>query len=89
MLALASLAGVCLTETRVLVIGSINDVALFRILIAGGVGDYLVKPLTPIVLTAALRSLGHAEAASPMARGRIVAVRGGCGAATVAASLDG
>jgi pilus assembly protein CpaE len=89
--ALARLADVCLEDTRVLAIGSRNDVALFKALTAQGVGDYLVKPLQPGVVGAALGRLQADAAALPVAAGgRVVAVlgaRGGCGATTLATSL--
>ena len=89
--ALATLAAVCLAETRVLAVGSANDVGLFRALLAAGVGDYLVKPLLVSPLAIALRGADDAKlVASPASDGRVVAVigvRGGCGATTIATSL--
>jgi pilus assembly protein CpaE len=87
--ALADLAEVCLAETRVLVVGSRDNVGLFRELLAAGVSDYLVKPLQPDALAAALAAIEPAPSVMPHT-GHIVAVmgvRGGCGATTVATSL--
>jgi pilus assembly protein CpaE len=92
--ALAGLAQVCLAETRVLAIGSADDVRLFRALLAAGVSDYLVKPLEAGALAAALQQIAaeapDAAVAAGAATGRLVAVlgvRGGSGATTVASSL--
>lgn len=40
--------------TRVIAIGSVNDVGVYRELIAAGATDYLVKPVTPETLESAL-----------------------------------
>jgi pilus assembly protein CpaE len=88
---LARLADACLAETRVLAIGSRNDIALFKALLAQGIGDYLVKPLQPAAVAAALGRAQAVVAPVPAAAGgRVVAVlgvRGGCGATTLATSL--
>lgn len=91
---IGALADVCDEGTRVLAIGDVNDIALYRALVGFGVHDYLVKPLDPASLAA---SLGRAKdgpqaAAEPAAPtvGRIVAVvgaRGGVGATTIAVNV--
>ena len=91
--ALAVLAEHCLPETRVLAFGSADDVGLFRALLAAGVGDYLVKPLDPQVLSEAMQATAARTddtGALCSATGQLVAVmgaRGGCGASMLAASL--
>jgi pilus assembly protein CpaE len=93
--ALSGLADACLAQTRVLAIGSGNDVALYRALVAAGVSDYLVKPLQQDTLAATLARVDAAgddeDAPPPQAGlGRVVAVigaRGGAGATTLATSL--
>jgi pilus assembly protein CpaE len=93
--ALSALADACLAQTRVLAVGTGNDVGLYRALLAAGVSDYLVKPLQPDALVAALGRIdaaGDDAAARPSAAalGRVVAVigaRGGAGATTLATSL--
>jgi pilus assembly protein CpaE len=91
-----ALAEVCDDGTQVIVIGEVNDVDLYRKLIASGVDDYFVKPIALTTATAALRQLDRAfTAASSLAErsqkpGRIVAVigaRGGVGATTVAVNV--
>ncbi|MDP4022786.1 AAA family ATPase [Methylobacterium sp. NEAU 140] len=82
---LDALAEVCDEGTRVLVIGHVNDVALYRQLIQRGVSDYLMAPVDPLVLIAAISHLFAAPGVKPI--GRTVAVygvRGGIGASTVA-----
>ena len=87
---IGSLAGVCDAGTRVIALGNINDVNLFRSLAALGVHDYLLKPVT----AEALNGLVVKPAEEPVAAepeeagvGRLIAVigaRGGVGASTIA-----
>ncbi|MAN79201.1 MAG: hypothetical protein CMM77_06680 [Rhodospirillaceae bacterium] len=95
--AVNAFAEVCRPDTRVLVLGSVNDVAVYRALTDLGVSDYLVKPVAGPQLTAALVRLGAVEAdtapaAVPAAkRGTVTGVlsaRGGAGASTVAVNLS-
>lgn len=88
---MASLAEVCDEGTEVIALGDVNDVELYRSLIAAGVHDYLVKPVSAEALMAALTRAErgpHGEPAPKM--GRLIAVvgtRGGVGATTVATNL--
>jgi pilus assembly protein CpaE len=87
--ALAEIVSRCGPQTRVLAIGTVNDVALFRRLSANGVADYLVKPVSSEVLSEALqRSIrSEVEATDTKRRARIhafIGARGGVGASTVA-----
>lgn len=82
---LEALAESCDAGTKVIVIGHVNDVQLYRDLIRRGVSDYLIAPLGPLDI---LRSLSELYVA-PEARnlGRTIAVmgaKGGVGASTVA-----
>jgi pilus assembly protein CpaE len=82
---LDALAEVCDEGTRVLVIGHLNDVTLYRQLIQRGVSDYLMAPVEPLTLIAAISDLFTAPGVKPV--GRTVAVygvKGGIGASTVA-----
>src|SRR6201996_3405311 len=45
---LEHLASVCDPGTRVVVIGSVNDIALYRELMRRGVSDYVIAPVAPI-----------------------------------------
>jgi pilus assembly protein CpaE len=81
-------------STRVIAIGTTNDIGLYRELIEAGVTDYLAKPLSDrAVLSAIHRAEGQDTAAKTPGMGassRIVVVmgtRGGVGASTVAANI--
>lgn len=85
----------CSRETHVIAIGAVNDVNLYRELIALGVTDYLVKPLSGDAFHKALVSATtEVEEAPPQAAkselGRltlVVGARGGVGATTVAVNI--
>jgi pilus assembly protein CpaE len=80
-------------STRVIAIGTTNDVTLYRELIEAGVTDYLAKPLSDRAILGAIHRAEGADAAAKAPAGersRIVAVmasRGGVGASTVAANI--
>jgi pilus assembly protein CpaE len=90
------LAEVCEPGTVVIAMGQVNDVRLFRDLVASGIHDYLLKPVFPeqvrdvlMHAQAMLNAPRHAEA-SDRTRHSVTAVigtRGGAGASTVATSL--
>jgi pilus assembly protein CpaE len=83
--ALDELATVCDAGTRVVVIGSANDVTPYRELVRRGVSDYVTGPVEPIDVVRAICGLYAASEA--VAVGRIIAVvgaKGGVGASTVA-----
>ncbi len=82
---LESLAEFCDSGTRVVVIGSHNDIVLYRDLMGRGVSDYLVSPLDVLAVVRALSGLYTQADADPL--GKIVAVtgvKGGVGASVVA-----
>lgn len=91
-----ALAEVCEPGTVVVAIGQVNDVRLYRDLLASGIHDYLLKPLSASQLRDALN---HAQAvfAAPKANDpdaakrhistAVVGTRGGVGASTLATSL--
>jgi pilus assembly protein CpaE len=86
---MASLAEVCDEGTQVIAIGDVNDVELYRSLIASGVHDYLVKPVSAEAMAAALTRAGPQGEPAPK-MGRLIAVvgaRGGVGATTIATNL--
>ncbi len=95
--AINAFADLCHPDTRVLVLGAVNDVATYRRLIDLGVADYLVKPVAAIQLADAFERLAAAEDQAPAVaqidparRGAVVGVvsaRGGAGASTVAVNL--
>ena len=82
---LDELATVCDPGTRVVVIGSVNDVAPYRELVRRGVNDYVIGPVVALDVVRSICSLFSASEA--IAVGRIIAVvgaKGGVGASTVA-----
>src|SRR6186997_1116973 len=82
---LDQLAEVCDAATRVVVMGRVNDVTLYRELTRRGVSEYLMTPVNTIDVVRAVCHLYSAPDAKPV--GRIVAVvgaKGGVGASTVA-----
>jgi pilus assembly protein CpaE len=82
---LDSLADVCDAGTRVVVIGHVNDVVLYRELVRRGVNDYLIAPIGTIDIVRSVCGLFSAPDAKAV--GRIIAVvgaKGGIGASTIA-----
>jgi pilus assembly protein CpaE len=82
---LDQLASVCDAGTRVVVIGSDNDVAPYRELVRRGVSDYMIGPVETLDVVRAI--CGLFSASDAVAVGRIIAVvgaKGGVGASTVA-----
>lgn len=82
---LDQLATVCDAGTRVVVIGRINDVILYRELVRRGVSDYAIAPVTPIDVVRSICNLFSTPEAAAV--GRIIAVvgaKGGVGASTIA-----
>ena len=82
---LDQLATVCDAGTRVIVIGRLNDVALYRELVRRGVSDYMIAPVTAIDVVRSVCNLFSAPEAKAV--GRIVAIvgaKGGVGASTIA-----
>lgn len=85
----AALAAVMEPGTKLIVIGSANDVALYRDLLGVGASDYLVKPLDALLLHAALTegAAGGKAGQAPAKLGRVIAfvgARGGVGSTTMA-----
>ncbi|HLY07435.1 MAG TPA: pilus assembly protein CpaE [Rhizomicrobium sp.] len=79
------LADVCDPATKVVVVGRVNDVELYRELMKRGVSEYLVAPLNPTSLTETISSLYVDRETQPI--GRVVAfvsARGGAGSSTLA-----
>jgi pilus assembly protein CpaE len=82
---LASFAEVCQPTTKVIVIGHVNDVILYRELIKNGVSEYLVAPINPMQFIETIAHLYSDPKAAPL--GRIVAFvgsKGGVGSSTIA-----
>jgi pilus assembly protein CpaE len=72
---------------KIVALGTVNDVGLYRDLIAAGASDYLVKPIGRGALASALDRDGTAIGSAPAWLGQIVAFvgsRGGVGTTTAA-----
>lgn len=91
-----ALAEVCEPGTVVIAVGQVNDVRLYRDLLASGIHDYLLKPLSPQQVHDALNQAlavfmspkaGDADAAKRHISTAVVGTRGGVGASTLATSL--
>lgn len=94
-----ALAEVCEPGTIVIAVGSINDVHLYRELLASGIHDYLLKPVTEHVMRESLHNAQtalHAPKSDPAAEAQaesktttvaVIGARGGVGVSTVASSL--
>ena len=91
-----ALAEVCEPGTVVIAVGQVNDVRLYRDLVASGIHDYLLKPLSPgqirdslIQAQTVFSAPRHtdAHAAKRHISTAIVGTRGGVGASMLATSL--
>lgn len=79
------LAEVCDPATKVIVIGRVNDVELYRDLMRRGASEYLVAPVSPLQVIEVISGLYLDPAAKPV--GKVIAfvgARGGAGASTIA-----
>ena len=89
------LAEVCEPGTIVIAAGQVNDVRLYRDLVASGIHDYLLKPFTVDQLRDTFAQAqailsgprGEAQAEKPHVMTAVIGVRGGVGASTIATSL--
>lgn len=92
--AMLSLRAAIPETTKIIGIGSVNDIAVYREIVDSGATDYLVKPVTEKALASALNRTEEthepvvAEAApEEKARIAIIGSRGGVGASTLAVNL--
>ena len=78
------LAEVCDAGTKVITIGHMNDVLLYRELLRRGVSEYLIAPITPLQLMESISNLYNDPDADPV--GHIitfVGAKGGSGSSTI------
>ncbi len=86
--ALDRLAQVIEEGTKVVIVGAVNDISLFRELMSRGVSEYIVPPLQALDMIRTVCGL-YVNPEKPFA-GRVVAVigaRGGIGASTIAHNI--
>ncbi len=88
-------------DTRVIAIGAVNDINLYREMMEAGISEYLIKPISDRSLSAALdraaerkaAAAGPVNMATPAAENNkrslvaVLGTRGGVGASTVAMNL--
>jgi pilus assembly protein CpaE len=85
---LDQLAEYCDVGTKVVVVGHVNDVVLYRELMRRGVSDYLITPVTLVDFIRTLSNLFHAADAKPLGRSiAVLGTRGGVGSSTVAHNM--
>jgi len=85
---LDTLASVCDSGTKVVMIGAANDIRLYRELIEKGLSDYLVPPFHPLTLIRSLSDL-YSDPEKPFV-GRVAAffgAKGGVGSSTIAHNI--
>jgi pilus assembly protein CpaE len=86
----ARLVSLCGPTCNLVALGSANDVTLYRSMMAAGLSDYLVKPVTAEILTQTMLSASQGEKGGSHGAPKearivvILGVRGGVGASTVA-----
>ena len=77
-------------DLKILALGTVNDVTLFRDLLSAGASDYLVKPVSREALAVGLEKRADTGSGGPGAGlGQVVVFiggRGGCGTTTAAVS---
>ena len=81
---LQALAAVCDSGTKVIVIGHINDVLLYRELMQQGVSEYIVAPIAPLQIMETISELYADPDAEPVGQSFVfVGAKGGSGSSTV------
>jgi pilus assembly protein CpaE len=83
------LINLCGPDSKIIIVGSANDVSLYRKMLVAGVVDYLVKPLASDVLNQAMTSALRGERGGKTENREariivVIGVRGGVGASTTA-----
>jgi pilus assembly protein CpaE len=79
------LAEVCEVGTKVMVIGYSNDIAFYREIIKRGVSEYVIGPVEPTGIIAAISGIYRHEKAERLGRSyAFIGARGGVGSSTIA-----
>ena len=82
---LNELAEVCDPSTKVVIVGQVNDIILYRELIRQGVSEYIVRPQSPLQIIKTIADLYVDPSAPPIGRSiAFVGARGGVGSSTLA-----
>ncbi len=78
------LAECCDPGTKVIVIGHVNDVVLYRSLLRRGVSEYLVEPIEPLQLMEAISNLYNNPETEPVGHVyAFIGAKGGVGSSTI------
>jgi pilus assembly protein CpaE len=92
--AMMSLSAAIPENTKIIGIGTVNDIAVYREIVDSGASDYLVKPVTEKALASALNRTEESQqptiqdsAPAQKARIAVIGSRGGVGASTLAVNL--
>ncbi len=87
----AKLVGQSGSAATMIGLGVKNDVGLYRNMIAAGFNDYLVKPLTPEILTQTMMAASRGEVGPGAIKDAknivVIGVRGGTGASTIVTNI--
>lgn len=79
------LAGVCDANSKIIVVGHVNDISLYRELVDQGVNDYVVAPFTVLQIIDVVAKIYADPSAGQVGRSiAFVGAKGGCGSSTVA-----
>jgi pilus assembly protein CpaE len=82
---LDTLADVCQSGTKLILIGYANDVSVYRELLARGVSEYMVAPVEPISIITAISRLYLDAGAYKLGRSfAFIGAKGGVGSSTIA-----
>jgi pilus assembly protein CpaE len=85
---LDQLSEVCDGGTKVMVVGHVNDVILYRELMRRGVSEYIIAPVAVLDIVRSISELFSGPGADPVGRTvAVVGAKGGVGASTVAHNL--
>ncbi len=85
---LGQLAEVCDPSTKVILIGKVNDIRLYRELIRQGISEYIVRPKSPLQIIKSISELYVDPTAQPIGKTiAFVGTRGGVGSSTLAHNL--
>ncbi|MGI9351715.1 MAG: AAA family ATPase [Rhizobiaceae bacterium] len=81
---LERLAGVCDSDTRVIVIGHFNDILMYRELMTSGISEYLVAPITMADIMSSISGVFMNEETGPIGKVyAFIGAKGGCGSSTI------
>ncbi|WP_417422917.1 AAA family ATPase [Hoeflea sp.] len=82
---LGDLADVCDPDTRVVIVGHVNDVSLYRELVRNGVSEYIVAPVSMADVIGVISTIFVDPDAAPLGRSiAFVGAKGGVGSSTLA-----